>query len=39
MEVNEKSNQDLVLTDKIEIDIIELSKLRGEYENREKYYG
>ena len=27
VEVNEKNNQDLVLTDKIEIDIIELSKV------------
>ena len=37
--LREENNQDLVLTDKIEIDIIELSKIRNKYENREEYYG
>ena len=39
MKVNEENNQDLVLTDKIEIDIIELSKVRNKYEIKEDNYG
>lgn len=30
--VEKEINPDLVLTDKVEIDIIELSKVKGEYE-------
>ncbi len=34
--LREENNQDLVLTDKIEIDIIELSKVRSEYEKNKQ---
>ena len=34
--LREENNKDLVLTDKIEIDIIELSKVRSEYEKNKQ---
>ena len=36
MELREENVKDLVLTDKIEIDIIELSKVKDEYEKTSK---